>query len=68
MENSLRLGCCTGGVEDEEWMLAIEIFGEVLVALAINNLMPPNVALIVPGNILSSSFDDEDFLHICFAE
>ena len=67
VKNSFGLRSCARGIEDEEWMLAIETLRHMLIRLTIDNLMPPDISLAIPRSLLPSAFYNQNVLYIVLA-
>ena len=62
VHDALRLRRRPGRVEQVEHVLALERFGRALGLLAIDDVVPPDVASFGPGHVLLGAADDKDRL------
>src|SRR5690606_22032013 len=60
VEDALRLPGRPGGVEDVERVLGLDVDGCEVGALAGDDLVPPDVPAVLPGDVLAGAADDED--------
>src|SRR5690606_746331 len=67
VEDALGLPGGAGGVEDEQRVLGLDVHGREVGALAGDDLVPPDVTVVVPGDVLPGAPHDEDLLHRCVA-
>ena len=64
VQDALRLGRGAAGVHDVERVLCIEGLGLVRVRLPVDHLVPPDIAPIVPGDVLTGAPDHEHPLDV----
>ena len=64
MENSLWFCSCARGIQDEENLFGIKTLRDVIRTLAINNLVPPNIATLTPLSLLTGTFYNENIFNI----
>ncbi len=64
MENPLGLGCGTRGIQNEKWMFAVETGRYVFGARGVDRVVPPNISIVIPGDVLPSAFHDQNLLDV----
>jgi hypothetical protein len=63
VQDALRLPGGSGGVEDEQRVLGVDGLRRVVLRRRADRVVPPHVALVVPGDVLSGALDDQHVLH-----